>query len=83
MMTTLTTFMADDRVVYYRDHWGPRPWFALIWLAAIAAVVLFVWTRRRHWPRRSGESVLAERFARGEIDAAEYDARLKVLRGRR
>jgi putative membrane protein len=83
MLTTLTSFMADDRVVYSRDQWGPHPWFALVWVAVIAAVVLFVWTRRRHWPRRSGESVLAERFARGEIDAAEYDARLKVLRERR
>ncbi|WP_245560335.1 MULTISPECIES: SHOCT domain-containing protein [Nocardia] len=31
--------------------------------------------------RPSGEQVLAERFARGEIDADEYHQRLATLRG--
>ena len=35
-----------------------------------------------HAPVRA-EDVLAERFARGEIDEAEYRARLDVLRGHR
>ena len=32
-------------------------------------------------PRRTAEEVLAERFARGEIDDEEYHRRLDTLRG--
>ena len=32
------------------------------------------------WGRHSGESVLAERYARGEIDAEEYRRRSDELR---
>jgi len=40
-------------------------------------------SRRARWldGRRSGESVLSERFARGEIDEEEYARRLRVLSG--
>jgi putative membrane protein len=33
-------------------------------------------------PRQSPEQILAERYARGEIDEHEYDTRLAVLRER-
>ena len=33
-------------------------------------------------PRPTAEQVLAERFARGEIDEEEYQSRLATLRGR-
>ena len=33
-------------------------------------------------PRPSAEQLLAERFARGEIDEQEYQSRLAALRGR-
>lgn len=67
------------------DHdWGPGPWWPLIpivfWLLVFAAVVLVV--RRGGWTRRSGLAALDERFARGEIDADEYHARRRVLRGK-
>ena len=62
------------------------PWFPLIPLFFVALWVslFFVAFRRRCWagPRRSGESVLGERYARGEIDEAEYRVRLAVLRGK-
>lgn len=68
---------------------GPGPWwpiFPLFWL--LVAVTVFVLVRRRFrggrgpWrPAASAESVLADRFARGEIDEAEYLERLAVLRG--
>lgn len=67
-------------------HWdGPVwPWFPLIPLFFVALwVSLFFFVfRRRCWagPWRSGESVLGERYARGEIDETEYRARLAVLR---
>lgn len=59
----------------------PIGWFVLV----AGIVVAVVWSRRRHESRaglRAGESVLAERFARGEIDPADYAAGLRVLRGR-
>jgi putative membrane protein len=66
---------------------GPGPWwplFPLLWFAFLVFVVLTV-SRfgRRRWQRGSyaGESRLAERFAAGEIDDAEYRDRLAVLRG--
>jgi|HigsolmetaAR206D_1030411.scaffolds.fasta_scaffold46726_1 putative membrane protein len=68
---------------HHHDHdWVP--WFPLVPLAFIGiwvfvAAVVF----RRRWrlaPMQSGEQVLAERFARGEIDEAEYRRRREVLR---
>lgn len=65
---------------------GPG-WWRGIWLVWIVlfwgAVAFFLW-RRRGWrrpPSASGESVLAERYARGEISDVEYRERLAVLRG--
>jgi putative membrane protein len=73
--------------------WGPGPWllvFPLFWLLLIGFLV-FAFARRRAWgpPAWSGRpyaapdpmSVLAERYARGDIDEAEYRRRLDVLRG--
>jgi putative membrane protein len=64
--------------------WGPGPWIGLVWLAIWGMVIFFAVTRwRRRGPWRSGhsgESVLAERYARGEIDADEYRTRLATLK---
>ncbi len=61
--------------------WGPGPWIGFFWLALWGAAIAFWVTRgRRRQPWRSGESVLAERYARGEIDADEYSNRLRTLR---
>ncbi|WP_028044960.1 SHOCT domain-containing protein [Cellulomonas sp. URHE0023] len=73
--------------------WGPGPWFLFIpffWLGVVALCIFFGARRRRaYWaeyggwgPRggtQSARSVLAERYARGEIDESEYRARLEVL----
>ena len=63
-------------------HGHPGPWFPLfpllfaaLWIAAF----VFLARRWRHPGRGSGEAVLAERYARGEIDEAEYFRRLSVL----
>lgn len=66
--------------------------FVLFWAAVITAIILFA--RSMGGPNRrydgggpsvgGAENLLAERFARGEIDESEYTARLNVLRqGRR
>lgn len=62
------------------DHF---PWFPLVPLFFIGLWVVVFLTLRRRWRRSqrpTGESVLAERYARGEIDEAEYRDRLAVLR---
>lgn len=48
---------------------------ALVW----AAVRAFSRDDDRREPRRDPKDVLAERFAKGEIDAVEYHERLRVL----
>ncbi|HKU01270.1 MAG TPA: SHOCT domain-containing protein [Arthrobacter sp.] len=60
----------------------------VVWGAIITGIVLLARSLRapspygtHPQPPRVAEDVLAERFARGEIDAAEYQDRLAVLRG--
>ena len=85
MLTTLLSHPAG-----YGWGWGPGPWFLFIplfWFGMIALFFAFVGRRRRRWAGWDGEgrgtggarSVLAERYARGEIDESEYRARLEVL----
>jgi putative membrane protein len=69
------------------DHWrhhgdGWFPFFPLVFIAIwIVVVVSFRRRWRRGWAyRHTGESILAERYARGEIDEAEFRGRRKVLR---
>jgi len=65
------------------DH-GDR-WFPFFPLVFFAIWIVLIVSFRRRWSRgwsyrQSGESVLAERYARGEIDEAEFRNRRKVLR---
>ena len=43
----------------------------------VTLAFLFRWG---HWHGGSGEAVLAERFARGEITEEEYRQRISILR---
>ncbi len=62
----IVTLVATRRRHWRHAGWG-GPWGPTApWAAAQAA--------------KSAESVLAERFARGDIEEAEYRARLEVLR---
>ena len=63
------------------------PWFLLFPLFWILVIGLIIFAARRTWRRnhqwvvaRGGESLLRERYARGEIDETEYRQRLEVLR---
>jgi putative membrane protein len=61
------------------------PWFPLVPLVVAGvwlAVLVTVARRWRQAPRRAAETVLAERFARGEIDETEWRDRRAVLRRR-
>ena len=67
---------------------GPHagPWFLVFPFLWVAIVVLLVVAWRGGWgPRRGGhetsaESILGDRFAKGEISAEEYRARRTELR---
>jgi putative membrane protein len=67
--------------------WGPGPWwpiFPIFWLFFFGIVIFFLFRSRGRWGHRpsgpSGEGVLAERYARGEINEQEYRERLSVLK---
>lgn len=93
MLSTLA-IAASHHPGWGAGFWFVPVIFWVLLLATIVTLVLV--RRRRHgWPpygppgfgpwgadaaARSAEGVLAERFARGEIDEAEYRARLEVLR---
>jgi putative membrane protein len=59
----------------------------LVLLGVLVTLVVFWFRGRRRGDRWhaavSAEGVLAERYARGEIDVEEYQSRLAVLRERR
>lgn len=58
----------------------PFPFFPLIPLALLCLVAFLIY-RRGHWGRfDQAMVVLRERYARGEIDAEEYQARKDALR---
>ena len=68
------------------NDFGPAPWmmFGPMFMLAILAVcvlVMYFMMRGRHGGDRgdSAAQILKERFARGEIDKAEYDERRRVL----
>lgn len=80
-------------VVAHAHEWGggPGPWIGLVWFAVIAIIAAVVITVTRRNSRRAApesgpttaaESVLAERYARGEITDDEYLAKISVLRDR-
>lgn len=73
-------------------YWGSGDWNWAAWLAMTASMVLFwglvAWVvvtivRRPGDTHRSPEDVLADRFARGDIDDDEYRRRRDALRGDR
>lgn len=69
--------------------WGyPAMSMAMVlawWLVGLGAYALVRYIGRRDRPSHAAatpEQVLAERFARGEIDAPEFHERLDTLQGR-
>ena len=76
----------------WHDGWGPGAWIAMgfvmlvFWTIVVGAIIAIVRSDRlrdrEHPPSRlhDAERILAERFARGEIDANEYKERRDVLR---
>jgi len=64
------------------EHWWfVFPFFWLLWLGVIATILFFVFRRRsgRCGGTDRARSILAERFARGEISGEELRDRLAQL----
>jgi putative membrane protein len=79
MFTNLNAL--TDVALLATDHHDGPPWpFFIVFPILIAALVAIVITSRRNCGRRSGTAVLAERYARGEIEADEYQTRRETLR---
>ena len=77
MNATLVGLLADTNG-WHHDHW----WivFPILWVVLLAGVVVLLWRRgRRPGDGDPARRILAERFARGEIDAQEYRDRLALL----
>ena len=76
----------------WHNGWGPGAWIAMIfvmlvfWTIIVGTIIAVVRSghlrNHDHGPRRlhDVERILAERFARGEIDADEYKQRSDLLR---
>lgn len=62
-------------------HWGWGWWMGFGMVAFWLLVGVAIWfLARSSLPREHGaEEILADRFARGEISAEEYDERRRVL----
>jgi putative membrane protein len=64
------------------DHWGHHWWpiWPLLWAVVIGVAVWLILRRRdRRGPQDPARQILAERFARGELNAEEYRSRLDEL----
>jgi putative membrane protein len=85
MIAMVLAQMGDDG-----NHMGGGWWWVMGigWLVFLALIVLLVVffvrqsaDRGQHHTSRGAEDVLADRFARGEIDEDEYRRRRDALRG--
>jgi putative membrane protein len=76
MTAQITTLLASGG-----DGWDHAWWplWLLFWAAVIGAVVWFVTRRRRGDGLRTARTILAERYARGELTSEEYRSRLEQL----
>ena len=75
--------MFDTSAVLADSNWHHHGWWPFPWLLILVVIALLLWRRGCGTPRSgNARSILAERFARGEISADDYHERLGQL-GRR
>ena len=76
-LASVLASLGDDN-----EHWWfVFPFFWLLWIAVIAAILFLVFRRRsgRCTGTDRAQAILAERFARGEISGEELRERLAQL----
>jgi putative membrane protein len=81
----MTTILA---AVQSAPTWSDAGWgwwfpFGLVFWLGLTALAVYLLShttgRRQPWGAASARDILAERFARGEIDSEEYEERLSHL----
>lgn len=81
-MQAITLGLTHIGATYW--HGGGWFWWPLIplfWLALVGLIIFAVWrcAGRGRPIGSSAKNILAERFARGEIDVDDYRSRMEVL----
>ena len=87
MMTLMMVAVAQSATAHSWGHAGGWGWwwlpYALVFWIGLGAVVAYLLIHLTGRPQpsgvRSAREILAERFARGEIDPEEYEERLSHL----
>jgi putative membrane protein len=65
----------------YYHYWGMHVFWWIFWIVVVSALLFTGWPRSRMTERDRAIDALRTRYASGEIDEAEYRARLEVLQG--
>ena len=70
--------------MWWWSDYGPGPWMSFmpvffILMIGACAFMMFFMMRGRHRGGGTATQILRERFARGEIDKAEYEERRRLL----
>ena len=70
-------------MMWWDDYWSPwmfvGPMFMFAMIAICVFMMFFMMRRHRGGHGNTAAQILKERFARGEIDKAEYEERRRVL----
>jgi putative membrane protein len=74
----------EDVMMWWWEGYGPGPWmylgpvFFVVMLFACGVMMMYM-MRGRQGGRSGALEILKERFARGEINRAEYEERRRML----
>ena len=60
--------------------WNFAGVMAVIVISCLVMMIVAMWYEKNSLPKADPEEILADRFAKGEIDEAEYARRLGILR---
>ena len=72
-------------MMWWWNDYGPGPWmyfgpvFFIVMIFACAVMMVFMMRGHRGGHGGAEQQILKERFARGEIDKAEYEERRRLL----